>query len=218
MRGGARMAHVDAGRSHIVVSHFDVGADGRPTAIKNVALARLSRNPAVTTPPASLLRSVAIHACTVRSFAAMGCRGKPSNASAFALLLRSCSPDRRRRVIAAVGEKVGRASLMISERTRDDDRFARRPGGNQTFRTWSGKPGRDRDHNTRPLIERFGAPAFVKMELKAQSPACLPGCRPCVPCRSNICRAHSIMLASASNACARSVPIDTTGRVASRTV
>ena len=118
-----------------------------------------------------------------RAFAAMGCRVVAVEPQPdFARLLRTLfagSPNVEV-IEAAVGEKAGRASLLISERT---------PTVTTIARAWHEARAREPDFSHVEwnrqmeietttldlLIERFGPPAFVKIDVEGAEPSVLAG-------------------------------------------
>jgi FkbM family methyltransferase len=118
-----------------------------------------------------------------RAFAAMGCRVVAVEPQPdFARLLRLLfgrSPDVEV-IEAAVGEKAGRASLLISERTPTvttiagawHEARAREPDFSHV--KWNRQV--EIDTTTLDLlIDRFGAPAFIKMDVEGAEPSVLAG-------------------------------------------
>jgi FkbM family methyltransferase len=118
-----------------------------------------------------------------RAFAALGCRvvavePQPDFARLLRMLFaRSADVEV---IEAAVGEKAGRASLLISERTPTvttiagawHEARAREPDFSQV--EWN----RQVEIETITLdllIERFGAPAFIKMDIEGAEPSVLAG-------------------------------------------
>ena len=118
-----------------------------------------------------------------RAFAAIGCRVVAVEPQPdFARLLRvlfAGSPDVEV-IEAAVGEKAGRASLLVSERT---------PTVTTIAGAWHKARAKEPDFSHVEwnrqieietttldlLIERFGTPAFVKMDVEGAEPSVLAG-------------------------------------------
>jgi len=118
-----------------------------------------------------------------RAFAAIGCRVVAVEPQPdFARLLRMLfagSPDVEV-IEAAIGEKAGRAALLISERT---------PTVTTIAGAWHEARAREPDFSHVEwnrhieietttldlLIERFGTPAFVKMDVEGAEPSVLAG-------------------------------------------
>ena len=118
-----------------------------------------------------------------RAFAAMGCRVVAVEPQPdFARLLRTlfASSPNVEVIEAAVGEEAGRASLLISERT---------PTVTTIATAWHEARAREPDFshvqwNRRMeieittldlMIERFGPPAFVKIDVEGAEPSVLAG-------------------------------------------
>jgi FkbM family methyltransferase len=143
--------------------------------------------------PGDLVFDIGAHAGNrTRSFAALGClvvavEPQPD----FARLLRAIATrwPRIQIVEAAVGASPGRATLLISDRT---------PTVTTLAAAWRDARARDPDFagvrwNRRievesttldALIARFGAPAFVKVDVEGGEPAVLAGLTRAVPALS----------------------------------
>lgn len=118
-----------------------------------------------------------------RAFAAMGCRvvavePQPDFARLLRMLFaRSANVEV---IEAAVGEKAGRTSLMISERTPTVTTIAgawheaRATEPDFSHVEWNRKVEIETT-TLDVLIERFGAPAFIKMDVEGAEPSVLAG-------------------------------------------
>jgi FkbM family methyltransferase len=127
-----------------------------------------------------------------RAFAAIGCRVVAVEPQPdFARLLRAMFKGSRAVTVieAAVGARVGRSSLSISERTPTvttlDEGWREARGWEPDFShvTWDARV--DVDTTTLDvLIERFGMPAFVKIDVEGGEPTVLAGLSRPVPALS----------------------------------
>ena len=140
--------------------------------------------------PGDLVFDVGAHVGNrTRALAALGCRVVAVEPQAdFALLLRTlfCGSAHVTVVEAAAAEASGRRSLAVSERT---------PTVSTTRESWrkdiARQPGFDRVRWSRTvdvdattidqLIERFGLPAFVKIDVEGSEPQVLDGLSRAVP-------------------------------------
>ena len=143
--------------------------------------------------PGDLVFDIGAHAGNrTRSFAALGCRVVAVEPQPdFARLLRAIATrsPRIQIVEAAVGASPGHATLLISDRT---------PTVTTLVATWRDARAHDPDFagvrwnrhievestTLDALIARFGAPAFVKIDVEGAEPAVLAGLTRAVPALS----------------------------------
>jgi len=154
---------------------------------------RLRRLYAPFVPPGSLTFDIGAHAGNrVRALADLGCRVVAVEPQpAFAELLRAAFRRTPSVTIveAAVSDEVGRRTLLISDRT---------PTVTTIDEGWRAARARDADFagvewnrtvdvdtlTLDALIERFGTPAFVKIDVEGSEPAVLRGLTQPIPALS----------------------------------